>query len=178
MKRLVPVMFVAAVLALGAGPVCAATSDGALITNVATATFQGAGNPLGFVVSYGVTATVLVQNPRLMLFKTANPTMQAPGGDVTFRACVRNMSADVSAFNITVTDAIPAGFEFQAGGVFGANPGIWPNTWVITNANGLAGPWNAGWPTVGQEPAWFMRWTLPVVGQNKSGCVEFTARVL
>lgn len=178
MNRLVPSVLAAGILALTAGGARCATSDGTIITNIASATFQGAGNPRGFVVTYSATATVLVQNPRIMLFKTASPTMQAPGGDVTFRVCVRNMSADVSAFNVTVTDQIPAGFEFQAGGAFAANPGIWPNTWVVTNANGVAGPWNAGWPTVGQEPAWFMRWTLPVVGQNSSGCVEFTARVL
>lgn len=179
MKRLAPVALVAGLLALCAGGAsAAATSDGALITNIASATFQGAGNPRGFVVTYNSTATVLVQNPRIMLSKIATPTMQAPGGDVTFRVCVQNMSADVSAFNVTVTDAIPAGFAFQLGGVFGASPGVWPNTWVITNANGVAGPWLANWPGVGQQPAWFMRWTLPVVGQNKSGCVEFTARVL
>ena len=169
--------FVAGILALGAGSARAATTDGSIITNVASATFQGVNSPLAWMVSYGVTATVLVQNPRIMLFKTANPTMQAPGGDVTFRVCVQNMSAAVSAFNVTVTDAIPAGFAFQAGGAFAANPGLWPNTWVVTNANGVAGPWNAGWPTVGQTSAWFMRWTLPVVGMNASGCVEFTARV-
>jgi len=177
MKRLVPALFVAGILALGAGRASAATSDGTIITNVIGATFQGAGNPMGFIVSYGATATVLVQNPRIMLFKTANPTIQAPGGDVTFRVCVQNMSADVSAFNITVTDVIPAGFAFQLGGVAGSSPGVWPNTWVVTNANGVAGPWNAGWPGVGQTPAWYMRWTLPVLGQSKSGCIEFNARV-
>ena len=178
MKRLVPAAVAVVLLALGAGRAVAATSDGALITNIASATFQGVNNPRGFIVTYSATATVLVQNPRIMLFKTATPTMQAPGGDVTFRVCVQNMSADVSAFNITATDVLPAGFDFRLGGAFAASPGVWPNTWVVTNSNGAAGPWNAGWPNVGQEPVWFMRWTLPVLGQNKSGCVEYTARVL
>ena len=178
MKRLVPALFVAGILALGAGRAAAATSDGTIITNMIRATYQGAGNAYGFIVTYGATATVLVQNPRIMLFKTANPTMQAPGGDVTFRVCVQNLSADVSAFNITVTDIIPAGFAFQLGGAFAASPGVWPNTWVITNSNSMAGPWGAGWPGAGQQPVWFMRWTLPILGQNKSGCVEFNARVL
>ena len=178
MKRLALSAIVVGVLALGAGVAHSATSDGAIITNVIGATYQGAGNLTGFIVTYGATATVLVRNPVIMLSKVATPTMQAPGGDVTFRACVRNMSAEVSAFNVTVTDAIPAGFEFQLGGVVGASPGVWPNTWVITNANGVAGPWNAGWPAVGQEPAWFMRWTIPVLGMNSSGCIEFNARVL
>ena len=177
MKRLVPAVLVAGFLALCAGGASAATSDGALITNIAAATFQGAGNARGFIVTYSATAWVLVRNPVIMLMKTATPTMQAPGGDVTFRACVRNLSAEVSAFNVTVTDALPSGFEFRAGGTFGASPGLWPNTWVVTNANGMAGPWIAGWPLVGQEPVWFLRWTLPVVGMNSSGCVEFTARV-
>ena len=178
MKRLALTAIVAGILALGAGMSHATTTDGALITNIASASFQGAGNARGFLVTYVATATVLVRNPVIMLSKVATPTMQAPGGDVTFRACVRNMSLEVSAFNVTVTDAIPAGFEFQLGGAFGASPGVWPNTWAITNANGVAGPWAAGWPAVGQEAAWFMRWTIPVLGMNASGCIEFNARVL
>jgi len=178
MKRLVLAVFAAVLLALGAGGAHAGTSDGTLITNIAAATFQGAGNATGFKVSYQATAWVLVRNPSVMLMKTATPTMQAPGGDVTFRTCVRNLSAEVSAFNITVTDAIPAGFAFQLGGTVGGNPGVWPNTWIITNANGVAGPWLASWPVVGQQSSWFMRWTLPVLGMNASGCVEFAARVL
>ena len=194
MKRLVPAAIVAArprgarlaiampllaaLLAAFAGGASAATTDGTLITNIASATFQGPGNSRGFIMTYCSSAYVLVQNPAIMLFKTANPTMQAPGGDVTFRSCVRNTATDMSAFNVSVTDAIPAGFQFQLGGATGSSPGVWPNTWVITNANGLAGPWLANWPGIGQQPAWFMRWTIPVLGPNSSGCVEFNARVL
>jgi uncharacterized repeat protein (TIGR01451 family) len=171
MKRLVPALLSACILAAFAGRAAAGTTDGTLITNIAAGTFSGASG-VGFRVSYQVTAWVYVQNPAVWIWKTASPTLQAPGGDVVFTACVKNQNAMVSAFNVTVTDALPVGFEFRAAG------NTWPAGWVITNANGLAGPWAAGWPAVGQEPAWFLRWTMPVVGPSASGCVEFTARVL
>jgi len=171
MKRLVPAGLLACLLAAFAGRAGAGTVDGTLITNVASGTYSSASR-IGFIVSYPVTAYVLVQNPAVWIWKTASPTLQAPGGDVTFTACVKNQSAYVSAFNVTVTDVLPIGFDFRA------MSSIWPASWVITNANGLAGPWVAGWPTVGQEPTWFLRWTLPVVGPMASGCVAFTARVL
>lgn len=154
------------------------TADGTLITNVASGTYQSSG-AVRFNISYAATAWVLVQNPNIHVWKTVTPTVQAAGGDVVFSVCVKNVSAAVSAFNVTVSDRLPAGFAYRPVG--SAAPTSWqnaPTAWQITNANSMSGPWNAGWPNQGQTPDWYMRWTLPVVGPLASGCVSYTARVL
>ena len=106
MRAMVVAMVVGAGL-LGVGQkACAATSDGTLITNVASATFSTASLNQYFV-SYNATATVLVQNPCVTLIKTPDVTVQAAGGSVTYNLWVVNCSPNTSAFNITVTDKLP-----------------------------------------------------------------------
>jgi len=146
-----------------------------MITNVASASFQTSG-AYRVVISYASSAYVYVQNPAIQLVKTSSVTMQAAGGDVVFRVCVRNTSTAVSSFNITLTDQLPSNMTY-------VNPSFaqWVNgtgTWTESYASVIGGPWTTGQPGNGQSPPYFLRWTLSVLGMNASGCVSYTARVL
>jgi uncharacterized repeat protein (TIGR01451 family) len=164
-----------AFLLLAGGAARCATTDGTMITNVASASFQTSGS-FRVIVSYAVSAYVLVQNPAIQLVKTSSVTMQASGGDVVFRICVRNTSAAVSSFNVTLTDQLPSNMTYVNPSF--ANWVVGTGTWTAASAPAIGGPWTNGEPGNGQVPPYFMKWTLSVLGPNASGCVSYTARVM
>lgn len=166
-------------LAMSPGQGSAATADGALITNVACATFSSnqAGTQ-GFAVSYCATATVLIQNPCIALQKIANPTVQASGGDVTFTLWVVNCSVTSSAWNITVTDRMPDNTEYENPS-FVSWPGLaTPGVWTASYASTLAAAWTNGQPADGQDAPYYLRYTLDLLGPSRSAFARFTVRIL
>jgi uncharacterized repeat protein (TIGR01451 family) len=141
----------------------AATADGTLITNVACATFSSAAGSQ-FAVSYCATSVVPVANPCIALQKTANPTTQASGGTVTYCLWVVNCSPSTSAFNITITDNLPANVSY-AGGYADWN-------------GGSGGTWFPTTPPVGQTATFTMRFVLTQLGMNRSAMACFQVQVL
>ena len=171
-------MGVLMVSALVAGtPAHATTSDGALITNVASATFI-AQIPGAFGVSYAATATVLVANPCINLLKTVTPSVQAAGGSLTFRLWVVNCSVWASAFNVSIIDKIPdnVGFNTDMGATGSWSPsglGVWSQ---YESANGTT--WAAGFPPVGQVTPYYLRYILSLLGPSKSAYVQYGVTIL
>ena len=177
-------------LGLAAGRAHAATACGTIITNVATATMtSGFPDFVAYAVSYNATCTVAVLCPPVVrLVKWATTPMCAAGCTVTFQVCIENQMTD-TVWGITMTDALPGNMTFVAMGsqvplsvvanydttlggpfVLGAVVG--------SSASTTAGPWNAGGPTVGQAPVWYLRWVVPGIGPAKSACVTYAARIL
>ena len=164
---------------LGASRVSAMTAEGTLITNLASATANPttAGIPqlVTGVITYGVTATVGVANPTVMLNKTATPTIQATGGVVTFCITFSNSSDYVSAFNIVIRDIAPNNMGFVD----------WWTQWV-DDPSAIPNPpdysynagtlWTTGTPIVGRTVA--ARWSVPALGPGRSGYVCYRASVL
>ncbi|MEK7766131.1 MAG: hypothetical protein AAB368_07820 [bacterium] len=110
MKRAAALLIVLVAAGL-AREASAATADGTLITNVATATYAGTVAPGstaflggGWSVSYGVTAWVLVSSPNIQLQKTSSPTVACSGGTVTYCIYAVNTSLTTSAFNVVLWD--------------------------------------------------------------------------
>ena len=155
------------------------TTDGTLITNVASGSFQSAGG-IAFWISYSVTATVLVSNPSVSLIKTATPTVQSSGGTVTFRLWVVNTSQSSSAFNIIITDRLPDYMAY----VGPLNPTVWRGNglplplWTMSNSPTNGPGWNANMPGVGQAAPYYLRFALDFLGPSYSAYVEFIATVL
>ena len=171
MKRSIFLALVVAVLGRG---VHAATADGTLITNVATATFS---TPTGgpFAVTFGATATVIVLSPCVALQKVADTTVQAAGGTVTYTLWVVNCSAAMSAFNILVTDKLPDNMAYDAPrGTFG-NGGAWSS---FESATGGPTTYVAGTPPAGQVTPYYLRFLLDILGPSKSAYVKYSAVIL
>jgi len=161
---------VAAALLWGAAA-GAATGDGVLLTNFASATYQNtAGN--AYEIAYAVTETVLVATPATLIRKDANPTMQAAGGTVTFCITFSNTSAFASAVNVTVSDKVPDNMRWVGWGT------LWnPGGGAPTTAYAAAPPaWTDGTPPAAGQ--YYLRWTMNVVGPRRSGIVCFLATVL
>jgi len=155
----------------------AATADGTLVTNVATATFSTATNA-GYTVSYTATATVLIQNPCVSLLKVPDITIQAAGGTVTYTLWVVNCSLTVSAFNITVTDKIPDNVAFGSGALGswnGGSGGTW-STW--TSATGVPTAYANVPPAAGQTTPFYMRYLLDQLGPNRSAFINYSVVIL
>ena len=154
----------------------ALTADGCVMTSVANVTFCSiAGVFVGFKVSYGATAPVLICNPLVAYTKTATPTMSIPTGTVTFSLCIINNSSTTSAFNMVVSDKLPDNMSYVQ-----PSYGIWGGTATMTNAAVMAGPWSLGEPPDGQANPMYLRWTVEMIppGPGRSACVDFAARVL
>jgi len=180
----------ACALVLGAAfgrPAGAMVVEGTLLTNIASASFRAADNPVMQLTSFGVTATVLVMNPSIHLRKTSTPTMQCSGGTVVFCLYVINTSAMSSAFNVVVEDMMPGdaagmGLAFVGGRtewnpqaatvVYGyRTPEVVPKTlWPPTDADGN--------PDLGVVGPYYIRWAISLVGPNRSMMVCFQATVL
>jgi len=178
---------------MSAGRVMAATSEGALLTNVATATFwslQGTAH----VPEWNGTAYVLVVSPSVQVRKTAVPWIECPGATITFCIYAVNESAYTSAFNVILNDRLPdlfayiAGQDRWAGNTAGATiipgyrgPGAfdvycWPG--VIHASCPDAAP-SLGEPLDGQiGPNYNVRWAIDVIGPGQSAMVCFKARIL
>ena len=165
-----------ALLALASGRGVASTSDGSLITNIASATFQvvsgGAVVVAGYTVSYAATRTVLIQDPCLLLRKAANPTQQVPGSSVTFTVCIVNCSLTGSAFGVTITDQLPTNMTYLA-----PSYSSWGGLWVNSSSPDQV-TWTAGEAPNGQAAPFYLRWVLPgVLGIGKSACITYAASV-
>src|ERR1044071_4918109 len=123
-------------------------SDGALITNVVSATFGGMGGPtLMYTVSYNATSNVLISCPAVMLSKQATPTVQASGSVVVFQIWISNASMQASAFNVEITDMIPDNMTYVnpsesvwAGGATGLTYALSTNTVAWQTSGALIQP--------------------------------------
>jgi len=168
----------ALVFVLAPGSARALTADGAMMTNIAMATYSGLGGwGTKYTVSYTASAPVLICNPVVWYSKIATPSMAAPTATVTFTVCAANNSITTSALNVQITDQIPGNMAFTGLVNSWSSP-----TWVpLTPFNGASvnGPWAAGYPAVGAQNS-FLRWTFGAsgIGPGKSGCVTYTASVL
>ena len=183
----------AAILALllaVAGRANAMTSEGTLLTNLATASYWSADGSK-YLLTYSSTANVLVMNPMVHLRKVATPSMQCSGGTVTFCIYAINTSLMSSAFNVTIEDIMPGfgadGFAYVAGGRSEWNPqgaaviyGYRPtnfganNWWVGTFAGDPEGD---GEPAAWTPGPYYIRWSVSVLGPNRSMMVCFKATV-
>ena len=156
-------------------PDLATTSEGTLITNLASATFK---DKTGVMreISYGATSWVLVATPSIMLSKMATPTIAVSGGTVTFCITFSNASSLTSAVNVVISDKVPDNVRFDnvrlendpAGGI------ITPS-WSTNNA----APWTTNWPPVAQGPvnSLFLRWTTDVMGPRQSAIVCYSVTI-
>ena len=173
------------------GEAWATTADGALLTNIAAATYSSS-SKVGFAVSYCATVPILIRNPSIVILKSATPTMQSPGSAVTYTLCVINCGSG-SATNVTVTDKLPDNVGFTGLGDevlppgggwwtddFSGPPwGFWTNyAWTYyESANGAA--YVAGTPPVGQVTPYYLRWVLNQLGPGcQSAYVQYTATIL
>ena len=156
----------------------AATADGTLITNVASATYKMTSGT-GQTISYGATVTVMVATPSVMLRKVASPTLQASGGTVTFCISYSNSGGRASAFDVTITDAMPDNMKFIAG----AGNADWGTSdgdgvvYAVWSTNG-GGGWTAGTPANAQGGPVLLRWTIDVLSPKASGMVCYTVSVM
>jgi len=173
--RALVVGLVAGVSLLGVGrEASAATADGTIITNVASATFNTASlSP--YAVSYNATATVIIQNPCVSLVKTPDVTIQAAGGTVTYTLWVVNCSPVTSAFNITMTDKLPDNVAYDAPRGFwnGLGGGLWVSS---SSSNGTT--WPASNPNAGQTATYYLRFVMPTLGPLQSAYMQYSVKIL
>jgi len=173
MRRML-LLIVAGLVVSTARDACAASACGVLLTNVASATYRTTGGAPA-VVEYNVTATVLVETPEIFVDKSGTPTLQAPGGIVTFCISFTNLSACGSAANVVVRDEVPSNMAFMSmmfvKGPAGSTPTM---EWSSDDSS-----WNTvgAWPIAGSTPI-FLRWSFDVVGMGKSGYICWRASVL
>ena len=155
-------------------------TSGVLLTNTVMFTFSTASNPaVPYILgTYLATGEVLVQNPLIVPIKTATPTLQAAGSEITFRVCVQNASATASAFNVMVNDRLPDNMEGAGVVTTYWNNSVPAGVWTETYSSVFPGPYAAGAPGAGQDAPYYMRWNLGWLGPMRSGCVEFRARIL
>jgi hypothetical protein len=176
------------VLGMGASRARAlATSDGTLITNVATATFGSMATlptvgwgGVNFEVSYAATQTVLVATPTIALQKTSQPSIECSGGTITFCIWAVNLSTQTSAFNVYVQDRYPPLVGYVVG----------QQTWALGTVGGTIftnwgnGPAQRfpGEPPAGMDAAsaagYYLRWTINTIGPGKSALMCYKAALL
>jgi len=160
---------------LAAGVARGMTTDGTMITNVATSTYSTTSG-MGFTVSYSVTALAWVANPCLGLQKVGLPVMQSSGNTVTYTIWVVNCSCTSSAFNVTVTDRLPDNVAYDAwrGAWNGGSGGTWTASYSPNNAS----PWTAGNPSAGQTSPFYLRFALNLLGPCASAMETYSVTVL
>jgi uncharacterized repeat protein (TIGR01451 family) len=125
-------------------------------------------------------ASITVVGVDIKFTKEPPLTVAASGDTVRFRICWSNYS-DASALAFTITDAVPQGTDFvpeasTAGLSCGNTKGVAPV--VAYSASTSPTPpssWTDGNPP-GGTTRW-LRWTVPQVGVNTTGCVCFRVRV-
>jgi len=165
----------------------AATADGTLITNLASATFtQNLLSGPAVTISYGATSYVIVATPCVMLRKAGNTTIQAAGGTVTFCITFSNCSDWASAMNVVVTDAVPTNCRFvstpvnQVWSPDGSNvTTAWTSNGALWNSAPAVSPlW--GFPTSPIEtyPSVILKWTVDALGPGASGYICYTVSIL
>jgi len=173
---------------IGPRPAAATTADGTIITNLVCATLNSvsmvpgvgwAGDPTSDPIPWSQCATmyVIVQSPNILLQKICNPTTSAAGGTVTCTMCVSNINPYMGAFNVKITDKIPANM-----GWIGARPNAedWGGPWTYeVSATGAPASWFAGDPPAGQVTPYYLRWTRgTTLAPGASACVSFTLSIL
>ncbi|MEK7767998.1 MAG: hypothetical protein AAB368_17335 [bacterium] len=165
--------------ALWAREAAAFLQTGTLLTNSASATYSAGSQ--GTSVTYSATAKILIANPDVYLWKDANPTyVGTTGGIVTFLICFSNGGAN-TAFNVTITDALPPNTYWYDATCTAPNYVQTGNVTVagtITRAyaQNIAGPWVVGCPP-NTSPMYFLRWTVSRIDIGKSECITFAASV-
>ena len=156
----------------------AMAADGALITNIVSATYGGSGGPtIQYKVSYNATITVLVSCPVVSLAKVAIPTVQSAGAVVTFQIWVANTSMQASAFNVVINDRLPDNMTYLGPLTFTWFSGA-PVVVTTNAANTATPPWIAGQPNAGQGSPYYLRWTIDKLGPTRSGYIQFLATVI
>ena len=177
MKRTLLVLVALAFLVLSADrKTLATTTSGTIITNLVSVTYTDWLNAPK-EVTYAVTATTLVQNPCMQVVKFVSPKTVTPGGTLTFSIYVTTCNATVSAFNLMVTDRLPANTAYS-GNYAGIALGF-PGTWTPFSSSVNAG---SGWapmpPLNAQGAPYYFRWVLDLISPGRSAMVTYTTRVL
>ncbi len=171
-------LIVFGLVALVAVPARATTSEGSLITNLASATFK---DKTGVMreISYGATSWVLVATPSVMLLKVVSPTIAVSGGTVTFCITFSNASALTSAVNVVISDKVPDNVRFA--NALTENDPVGGNITPAWSTDNIA--WSLAWPPgYGQGPATpassvFLRWTTDVMGPRQSAIVCYSVTI-
>lgn len=159
----------------------AATAEGALITNIACATFM-ATDQTPFAASYCSTAYVFIVAPSIQVNKRANPSIECSGGTVTFCMFAYNNSQWTSAFNVTINDRLPDGVSYIPG----------QTTWAGATAGATItqGYFRALTPFTiwGSEPPlgavsagladYYLRWVINVIGPRQSAMLCYRVQLL
>jgi len=150
----------------------AGVADCGMITNIASVTYT---STVGVqkVISWNVTAMVMVASPSLIVDKRATPTLQGAGGTVTFCINFQNLSYCASAIDVTIWDKVPDSMNYVP-----ASFQEWTNgTGTVDSAFGAASPPN----TVGEPAAfgqYYLRWGYNFLGPRESGVICYRATVL
>lgn len=157
----------------------AMTTDGSLLTNLASGTYQitsGAAQ----TISYGASAMVIVMTPATVIGKVASPTLQTSGGTVTFCINFVNQSGWASALNIVVTDVVPDNMKYLNGPWTSWATTAGANLYMAWATSAAPATWNVGEPNTGQTSpvgTLFLRWTVDVTGPKQSGQICYKATV-
>ncbi len=127
-------------------------------------------------------AATLVVGVDVKLFKEPRFTSGASGDTVSFRVCWSNYSSS-SAFTFVITDAVPMGTTFvpEAGTAAldcGNTGGVAPAV-AYSQATSVTPPaaFTSANPTNAPSPTRWLRWTIPSVGVNTTGCVCYRVTV-
>jgi len=128
----------------------------------------------------GIT-TVMVVGVDVKLEKTPKLVLAASADTVRFKVCWSNYSS-ASAFSFVITDAVPMGTAFlPEGAVSGLNCGNTDGTALDISYSTLtsavmpaAASFTTGNPVAGTR---WLRWTVPVVGVQTSGCACYRATI-
>jgi uncharacterized repeat protein (TIGR01451 family) len=188
------VLAAAGVLLLGADKSArAATVDGTLVTNIASATF-GSVSAVSYEVSYCSTATVWVISPCVAMWKWIDDgavwrewpavgsgnwiPMQSSGCTVTYKLEINNCSEWTSAFNVTLTDKLPDNTSLVIHNLDDFN-GNTPYQWIYSWSPNNVAPWTNGAMPAGQASPAYLRWVLRNFGMTwRSAYVRYAVRVL
>jgi uncharacterized repeat protein (TIGR01451 family) len=139
-------------------------------TIIATDTLDGSITGIG---------TTLVVGVDVKLFKEPRFSVAASGDTVRFRICWSNYSSS-SAFGFTITDAVPQGTTFvpeatTAGLDCGNTSGVAPVvSYSLSTSPTPPSSFTDGPPLAGTR---WLRWTIPTIGVNTTGCVCFRVAV-
>ncbi len=126
----------------------------------------------------GIT-TILVVGVDVKLTKEPPLQIAASGDLVQFKICWSNYSS-ASASNFVITDQVPGGFTYvqdQAQNHFcGATKGFGAATIAYSTTDSSPGAFQT-MPGAGVTGATWLRWTVPEVGVDTTGCGCFKVRV-
>src|SRR6185295_5620337 len=109
-------------------------------------------------------------------------TEGSAGSVVTFSICVEIQTAD-TVWAVSMTDKLPDNMSFVDWGIGGAYDLTAPNLGATKQvsaalvANLTTAVDNVP-PPAGQTANFYMRWTYPGIGPQKSACVVYRARIL